>query len=175
MPFAPSLTYSAPRTSILRRSEIWTEFFILFAHRSTDEHSVPMSGFEIVGLVLGGLPLAIEATKGLESYLKGIKAAWLFRRHFKEFIRAVTIEEIFFTQNIDLLLAPLDLSDNERQALKDSQTSNLWHHPDIVDKIRQHHKEALPVCTRLLRELDDSLKALYKVLPIKNGKVSTLL
>jgi hypothetical protein len=134
-----------------------------------------MSGFEIVGVVLGALPLVIEAAKGLESYLNGIKAAWLFRRHFKEFIRAITIEEIFFIQNLDLLLAPLDLSDRERQSLKDSQTSNLWHHPDILDKIRQHHKEALPVCTRLLRELDDSLNELYKVLPIKNGKVSSLL
>ncbi|KAH8650455.1 hypothetical protein BGZ61DRAFT_487850 [Ilyonectria robusta] len=131
-----------------------------------------MSGFEIVGVVLGGLPLAIDAARGLESYLKGIKAAWLFRRHFKEFIRAITLEEIFFIQNLDLLLTPLDLSDRERQSLKDSQTSNFWHHPDIVNKIRQHHKYSLPVCIQFLRELDDSLNDLYKILPIKNGKVS---
>jgi hypothetical protein len=134
-----------------------------------------MSGFEIVGVVLGGLPLVIEATKGLESYLKGIKVAWLFRRHFKEFVRAIMLEEIFFIQNLDLLLLPLDLSDRERQSLKDSQTSNFWHHPDVADKIRQHHKDSLSICVHLLRELDGSLAELYKILPIKDGKASVFL
>ena len=134
-----------------------------------------MSGFEIVGVILGGLPLAIEAVKGLESYLQGIKAAWLLRRHFKEFVRAITLEEIFFIQNLDLLLTPLDLSDKERQSLKDSQTSSFWHHPDIIDKIRQHHKDSLSICVQLLRELDGSLTELYKILPIKDGKVSVIL
>ncbi|KAJ4197282.1 hypothetical protein NW759_016332 [Fusarium solani] len=133
-----------------------------------------MSGFEIVGVVLGGLPLVIEAAKSTESYIKGIKALWMFRRHFKEFVHAITFEEIFFCQNLDLLLAPLEISDRERRSLKDSPTSTLWHHPDIVDKIRQHLKEALPLCTQMLRELNDSLNNLYEILPIKDGKLDVL-
>lgn len=131
-----------------------------------------MSGFEIVGVVLGALPLVIEAANGLEFYIQGIKAAWFFRRHFKGFIREVTLQEVFFIQNLDLLLVPLDISDRERQSLKSHQSSRLWNHPDILWKISRYHQEASRICVRLLRELNDSLKELYTILPIKDGKVN---
>ncbi|KAH8898866.1 hypothetical protein GQ53DRAFT_836870 [Thozetella sp. PMI_491] len=130
-----------------------------------------MSGFEIAGAVLGILPLLFEGAKAAQFYLEGIDRWWQFRTDFEALVRAIMFEEVIFAQNLNLLLTPLELSDKERSSLKHSHTSSLWHHPDIVGKIRHHLEEALPLFTRMLRELNDSLDELYKLLPIKKGEV----
>ncbi|KAM0342386.1 hypothetical protein ACHAPU_009573 [Fusarium lateritium] len=130
-----------------------------------------MSGFEIAGAVLGGLPLLIEGVKAAQFYFQGLDRWWEFRRDFEAFSRAMEFEEVIFVQNLDILLTPLELSDNEYRSLRHSQTSNLWHHEDVVSKPRLHLGEALPHFTKMLTELNRDLNELYKLLPIENGKV----
>ncbi|RMJ06566.1 hypothetical protein CDV36_013836 [Fusarium kuroshium] len=88
---------------------------------------------------------------------------------FEAFVRAITFEDVIFTQNLDLLLLPLDLSDNERNSLKASSKSSLWRHPDIVAQLKHHLREALPLFTRLLNELRISLDELHEMIPVKNA------
>ncbi|RSM15117.1 hypothetical protein CDV31_005198 [Fusarium ambrosium] len=126
-----------------------------------------MSGFEVAGIVLGALPLLIEGAKATKFYLQGIERWWQFETDFEAFVRAITLEDVIFTQNLDLLLLPLDLSDNERNSLKASSKSSLWRHPDIVAQLKHHLREALPLFTRLLNELRISLDELHEMIPVK--------
>ncbi|RSL40081.1 hypothetical protein CEP53_013606 [Fusarium sp. AF-6] len=128
-----------------------------------------MSGFEVAGIVLGALPLLIEGAKATKFYLQGIERWWQFETDFEAFVRAITFEDVIFTQNLDLLLLPLDLSDNERNSLKASSKSSLWRHPDIVAQLKHHLREALPLFTRLLNELRISLDELHEMIPVKNA------
>lgn len=132
-----------------------------------------MSGFEIAGIVLGGLPLLNEGVKAAKSYFEELGRWWEFRTDFEAFVRAIEFEEVIYGQNLDMLLRAIELSDKEYWSLRNSHTSNLWHHPDIMSKLRLHLGEALPLFITMLKELNRDIDELWKLLPIENGKVST--
>ncbi|RSL50188.1 hypothetical protein CEP54_012056 [Fusarium duplospermum] len=129
-----------------------------------------MSGFEIVGIVLGGLPLLYEGVKAAQFYSEGLGRWWEFRTDFESFVRAIEFEEVIFGQNLDMLLGALVLSDGEHRTLRRPNTSNLWHHPDIVSKLQLHLGEALPYFIKMLTELDRDINELRAILPIQNGE-----
>lgn len=131
-----------------------------------------MSGFEIAGIVLGGLPLLNEGVKAAQFYFQGLSRWWEFRTDFDAFVRAIEFEEVIFGQNLDMLLRALELSDKEYWSLRHSHKSNLWHHPDIVSKLRLHLGEAQPYFITMLTELNRDINELYKLHPIENGEVS---
>ena len=77
-----------------------------------NRHSSSMSGLEIAGLVLGAIPVIIEA---LDSYRAGRSRATIWRKYGEvlgTLISELRLQEIFFAKNIERLLrsAGVDVS-----------------------------------------------------------------
>lgn len=70
-----------------------------------------MSGFEIAGIVLGAFLLLFDSCKDLRSAFRSLKSWWRFETDFDNFVAAIQREQIAFSQNLEILIDPLDLPD----------------------------------------------------------------
>jgi len=129
-----------------------------------------MSGFEIAGLVLGAFPLLLEAAKELRGVFRDVRTWWKFEREFEDLISSVEREQIAFSLNLDILLARLDISEEEREAMQFDPNSVLWHSSRIQTKLeRRINAWYFPWFMKELKDIEDSLEELCDILAI--GKV----
>lgn len=133
-----------------------------------------MSGFEIAGLVLGAFPILCEAATGLRGVFKDFRSWRRFETTFENFILGLEREHISFSQTLDLLLDPIDnLSQNERQALRDDPNSPLWFDLRIQKELEQRVQPKYhDWFMRQLRGMNDALDELHVMLPV--DKVQSL-
>lgn len=132
-----------------------------------------MSGIEIAGIVLGGFPILIEATKPLARYFQGAERWWHFKTRFMTLISTLEDESIAYSQNLELLLTPVDLDPEVKTNLQEDPKSDLWHDPEVQAKLKARIKnQYMPWFQRQLREMRETLDELRRMLPInQNGKV----
>src|SRR5579871_4376767 len=70
-----------------------------------------MSGIEIVGLILGAIPILLPA---LDAYKNGLSRTAVFvrrRRHVEELIRALGVNRLLLDQHVRLLLTKVGVED----------------------------------------------------------------
>ncbi|KAM0424424.1 hypothetical protein ACHAPT_010345 [Fusarium lateritium] len=132
-----------------------------------------MSGFEIAGVVLGGFPILIEAARPLSQYFQGAERWWHFRRDFMTLISTIEDESIAYSQNLELLLTPVDVDPEVKATLQEEPESKLWHDPAIQAKLKNRIKsQYMSWFGRQLLEMRETLRELYGMLPInQDGKV----
>ncbi|KPM41489.1 hypothetical protein AK830_g5088 [Neonectria ditissima] len=126
-----------------------------------------MSGFEIAGLALGVFPLLLGSAKKARVLFEGTKMWWRFETEFDDFISAVEREYIAFSQIIEILLAPLDISDDDQEKLQNDPDSSLWHQPDIQAALRRRIQSRYHEW--FMTQLNDIINAvteLHELLPI---------
>lgn len=147
------------------------------ADRSFNRLIIDMSGFEIAGIVLGGFPILIEAAKPLSRYFQGAERWWHFKRGFMTLISTIEDESVAYSQNLELLLTPVDIDPEAKASLQEDSRSKLWHDPEIQAKLRNRIKiQYMPWFLRQLLEMRETLDELRGILPItKNGEVRAIL
>jgi hypothetical protein len=129
-----------------------------------------MSGFEIACEILGVFPILYDGGKDLKGVYRNFRTWWRFDREFEDFISGIDREHIAFSQNLDILLSSLDLSDDDRERLQNGVDSRLWHQPHIQQELRRRLQDRYyPWFVRQLTDIDEALKELHGLLPI--GKV----
>lgn len=105
-----------------------------------------MSGVEVIGLVLGGLPLIISAA---EHYKKGFEplARWKrFRLVFRDFITSVDTQRQMFKLMLKKLLIPVQLEPEEKQRLLTIPDYEGWRRSDVVEALRSRLGDAYDAC-----------------------------
>lgn len=105
-----------------------------------------MSGVEVIGLVLGGLPLIISAA---EHYKKGFEplARWKrFKFVFREFINSVDIQRQMFQLVMKKLLIRVQLEPEEKQRLLTIPDYEGWHRSDVVEALRLRLGDSYDAC-----------------------------
>lgn len=105
-----------------------------------------MSGVEVIGLVLGGLPLVISAA---EHYKKGFEplARWKrFKFVFREFINSVDIQRQMFQLVMKKLLIRVQLEPEEKQRLLTIPDYEGWHRSDVVEALRLRLGDSYDAC-----------------------------
>ncbi|RSM07312.1 hypothetical protein CDV31_008677 [Fusarium ambrosium] len=132
-----------------------------------------MSGFEIAGIVLGGFPILIEAAQPLSRYFQGAERWWHFKRDFMTLISTIEDESIAYSQNLELLLTPVDIDPEVKASLQEDSGSRLWYDPEIQAKLRGRIKiQYMSWFLRQLIEMRETLSEILGMLPIKkNGEV----
>lgn len=97
-----------------------------------------MSGLEVAGVVLGGIPLIIS---GLEHYAEGVATIKRTRdaaKEFKAVARKLNAEKVVFRNTITLLLnSCADIDVQTSKALLDDIGSKLWDDPVVVAALEQ--------------------------------------
>ncbi|KAH9235900.1 hypothetical protein K456DRAFT_1737248 [Colletotrichum gloeosporioides 23] len=127
-----------------------------------------MSGIEVAGLVLGAFPLVLDGLKELETPIKRMKFYWKFQTKFEIFLADVNKERIVYDQNLDLILAFLDLNPHDEHAFPGGIPDSFWGEPKIAEdlkrKLKHHHFHEF---IAELRKMHGALEGLYTLLPIQ--------
>jgi hypothetical protein len=89
-----------------------------------------MSGFEIVGVVLGALPLIITAFENLHSFADKLNLLTNFNSEHREVWNKVKDEETMYRMQLRILLTPLvrdgDLTQAQLETLLSNPNSDAW-------------------------------------------------
>lgn len=129
-----------------------------------------MSGFEIAGIVLGVFPLIQESAKGLRSVFSGAKTWWRFEREFESLVATIELECIKYSQNLEILLAEVDISEDDKDRLQNDSTCTLWYDTHIQVQLKQKIQQRYyDWFMKQLNEIHSTLNSLHDLL--RNGKV----
>jgi hypothetical protein len=94
-----------------------------------------MSGIEVVGIVLGPLPIMVNAIEKSSEGLSAARRLFHPRRELRNLHRAIRTELQVF-RNTALLLLHRIASEREVESLLREPTSNLWKAPDFERHMR---------------------------------------
>lgn len=92
-------------------------------------------------------------------------------------ISTIEDESIAYSQNLELLLTPIEIDPKAKASLQEDSGSKLWHDPEIQAKLRGRIKiQYMSWFLRQLLEMKETLGELFGMLPInKNGEVRAIL
>jgi len=124
-----------------------------------------MSGIELAGLVLGAFPILIHA---LESYREGaevLKDWWQIQRAYKKCKHDLDYHRTIFEGNIERLLLPLVVDDDELKGLMDDPAGKAWEDEELEERL----KERLPKSYSLFLDIMDSINKLMESLKKELG------
>src|SRR6266566_2075975 len=100
-----------------------------------------MSGFEIVGVILGAFPVIISA---LEHYAQGVSTVKRFLRYkseLKNLLRQIVAENAIFINSCEALLTGIVRVDQMTPFLE-NPGGKLWHDPEIEKQLKKRLKGA---------------------------------
>jgi hypothetical protein len=136
-----------------------------------------MSGVEIVGFILGGIPLVIS---GLEHYAEGVSTVKIMFNapsEFKSLSRRLRVEQKIFKNSVELLLH--DCIDDDQllaDLMSDIADSRLWSDPEVDKALRTKLQSSYSVYLDTITSLEATLTAFRDRLKLNdNGKVRELL
>ncbi|KAJ8118279.1 hypothetical protein OPT61_g723 [Boeremia exigua] len=101
-----------------------------------------MSGVELAGLVLGCLPLLIQA---IESYNEGLDPIKSFMRWDKELpqcIRKLRNQHVHYAQTIRILLEPMTATTELNEMMTEPGMSQLWKDKDMALRLQDRLQES---------------------------------
>ena len=121
-----------------------------------------MSGFEVVGVVLGVIPLLIS---GLEHYADGIrtmKTMWNYEAIVDHLVIEFTLSQSNFRHSCQNLLVPI-LPDVEAANLLEGGVPQ-WENPMLDKRLREHLGSDYEVYTRAVKHLKEIIDHFIKKL-----------
>lgn len=116
-----------------------------------------MSGIEVVGIVLGALPLMVN---GIERYSEGISATRRLlnpRRELRSLHRTIRTELQVF-RNTALLMLHRIATESEVQSLIQEPTSHLWKAPDFERQMRTLLGSSYSVWCEVMADISNAIR-----------------
>jgi hypothetical protein len=133
-----------------------------------------MSGVEIIGLLLGGLPFVISAAedyrRGFEPFLKWHR----YKREFRSFVNSVDLEKRMFDGLLRQLLEFSDIPLEEKQLLLTGTSPGKWSQEETATALKVRLGDSYLSCMYLLEKMEEDMLELQKILSLKDGSVSNL-
>lgn len=96
-----------------------------------------MSGIELAGLVLGAFPIALAALGKYRDVAETLGTFWRIRREHQQWTHSLNICKLAFEQNLEELLLPLIVDDDELQWLVQNPDAPKWRDPELEDRLRE--------------------------------------
>jgi hypothetical protein len=129
-----------------------------------------MSGIEVAGLVLGAFPLLIYA---LESYHEGAEVVgdwWQIERAYIKCKQELKYHQLLFEGNIENLLLPLVVDDNELNQLMKNPAGKAWENPELEKKLQKRLPKAYDIFLELMVSINKLMESFKKVLGVNNPR-----
>ncbi|KAK8102086.1 hypothetical protein PG984_015232 [Apiospora sp. TS-2023a] len=123
-----------------------------------------MSGFEVAGLVLGAIPLALELLKHYEdaanrlNYWRKIQVEYL---HCKG---ELELQALLFKKNLRRLLLPLDIGDTEIGTLLANPSDPAWKDPSVETRLEARLQDTYRHYLEYVKRLEQTMKELKDLL-----------
>ena len=121
-----------------------------------------MSGIEVVGIILGTIPLLIS---GLEHYAEGIRTMrnmWEYEAVIDHLVTIFTLDQAIFRHSCQELLMPI-LSDTQAAELLDG-ASPQWEDKDLDRRLQKRLGADYQAYTRSVRMLTRKMKLFVRKL-----------
>lgn len=134
-----------------------------------------MSGFEIVGVVFAVFPLILS---GLEKYGQGFEVVrTVFNRNdaYNDCRRRLKREQRVFNGNIERLLKPIVVDDQQRNELLADLDGSSWTSPHLEQSIRDRLSGNYDVYLETVQGISELLKSLSVSLKIDDQRLQALL
>lgn len=133
-----------------------------------------MSGIEIVGLVLGGLPLIISALEHYEEGVSTISRLVYYKREIRSIVEALATENAMFKNSCEQLLndflTPVDLAE-----MLQNPRGEMWSQPSIASELQSRLGRSYDIYMIHVNNMDNTIKKLITRLDLdENGKVRHL-
>ena len=125
------------------------------ARRTTLGQTIAMSGFEIVGIILGIVPIV---TASIEQYKTS-----LAMREVRQLERSFKTQRNIFLNTIEELLSSL-VSDAQLKKLLDHPDGEAWKDAHIATKLEEHLGESYQSFTEILEDVQGMMLELEKIL-----------
>lgn len=116
-----------------------------------------MSGAEVVGLVLGVLPLIISAAEHYEDVFRPIKRYRHFAPEFELYQQLLGTQKTIFRNECHLLLATLTSRQTAKAMLKQN-THPSWIDPELDEKFAGQLGESGTACKSIIVTIGINLK-----------------
>jgi hypothetical protein len=129
-----------------------------------------MSGIEVVGLILGGLPLLISAGEHYREGLEPLKKWIRFRKDFIGFIDRLDIERQLYRQMLQRLLLSAGVSHSQVELYMDSSFAG-WQRENVQESVERRLGSVLPAFLSTVTVMNLLMDELQKLLSLKDGRV----
>ncbi|KAK0664048.1 hypothetical protein DIS24_g517 [Lasiodiplodia hormozganensis] len=131
-----------------------------------------MSGIEVAGLVLGALPLIVEA---LKAYSNGISTIGTYLRYelpLKTLHMDLSVEYTLYQNACERLLEGLVDDNDEREALLQEPGGRAWRNPDLERKLQQRLSKTYSIFNDIMQEIHLAVLKIKELLRFdSDGKV----
>lgn len=134
-----------------------------------------MSGFEVVGVVLGALPLIVSAAKKYREGFEPLSKWMRFRKDFTKFIDNVDVEMKMFNATLERFLLSVNIADDELRVLMTDAKNERWHDADLEKALREKLGSSYEVYMSTMDTVGELMTELQELLSLKNGQVCLLI
>lgn len=131
-----------------------------------------MSGFEIVGVILGTLPLIVKGAENYSRFADSLAKWKRYRFELRKFVNDVDIERLNFESLCKRLLICTDLPAERQYELLNGKDAQAWKDADLEKVLTRSLGSSCSACAFLLNSMSDDLVKLQKMLSSKDGSVS---
>lgn len=129
------------------------------------------TGFEIVGVVLACIPLAISALEHYEEGVSTIEKFFRYKREIRAIIESLTTEDVMFKNSCEQLLSDF-LSPVELADMLQNPRGETWMQPHITVQLQARLGRSYDIYIIHVGNMDSAVKKLIKRLDLdENGKV----
>jgi hypothetical protein len=127
-----------------------------------------MAGIEVVGIVLGSIPLIISA---LEHYRDGVSTIQRWRKYERErqsLIRSLKTERVKMHNICEKLLAGL-VAPSQVHEMIQNPFGQLWQEEAVMRKIRARLEESIEVFRSIVEDMKDAILEMMRRLGLDSG------
>ncbi|KAL1636601.1 hypothetical protein SLS56_001186 [Neofusicoccum ribis] len=131
-----------------------------------------MSGVEVAGLVLGTLPLLIEAIKAYADGVSTVERYLKYEVPLRNLHRALGAEYVIYQNTCEELLNGLVENNDERTALLEQPGGPGWRKPALERKLNQRLSRAYTAYVETMEDMEFAVSEIKKLLKLgSDGKV----
>lgn len=130
-----------------------------------------MSGIEVIGLILGGLPLIISAA---ENYKRGFEPLSRWRRFrfvFQDFINEVDFQRQMFQLVMVKLLIQVQLEPGEKQLLLTTSDYAGWRQENVIEALKSRLGDSYDAFMAKIKAVNEDMIGLQEMMSLKDGSV----
>lgn len=134
-----------------------------------------MSGLEVIGLVLGAIPLAISACEHWRGIAERYGRVANFEKQYRRVVEDLKDEQVIFRLQVERLILPLVsgkiISEGDLERLVGSTSDALWADEDVSKAIKDRLGRTYENYVRVLGDIDRACMKMLKSLGFEKPEV----
>ena len=127
-----------------------------------------MSGIEVAGLVLGAFPLLVAALEKHKEAARLVGDWWNIRRPYKECMKIISIEHLFFVHYTRTLLGRLLYDSSSLEELVADPFSDRWRSESLTSSLRDLLPTSYEIYIGIIEDYHTRMVALGRELGLEH-------